>query len=199
MDSAIIATLITDRTQADVDRVLRLNRVSWIDLTPGERLDYLAGLKGAYKHTDLNRVESVARLLADLLCLYGYTAELVSKCDWSASDLQRKADLRRYLANIRTLRDAYFTLSATPEPPDDIFHITWREANAIEEILRDISQVLDYMLESFHYVGQFHTGEAIELAGFRYALRQTVGELESYTIAQLEHFTIGQIEFGTLT
>lgn len=70
---SIIDTLITDRTQADVDRVLTLSAKGWAAMTAAEREEFEAGMKGAYNATDLNRVNAAMEYLESRLVAMGYT------------------------------------------------------------------------------------------------------------------------------
>lgn len=66
-------TLITDRTQSDVDRVKYLaQRITKGTATDAERAEYLTDLKGAYNASDLNRVTSAMEYLKRLYDHYGY-------------------------------------------------------------------------------------------------------------------------------
>ncbi len=69
-----IKTLVTDRTQADVDTLrAKIQR----GLTPEELAEFLkAGDKGAYNYTDLNRVNAACVYLRDELKKYGYTVDV---------------------------------------------------------------------------------------------------------------------------
>ena len=64
--STILDTLITDRTQEDVDRASYLNglwdprALQWRG-TPQERAEWEAGPRGAYGFADMNRVVQAAR------------------------------------------------------------------------------------------------------------------------------------------
>lgn len=70
---SIIDTLITDRTQADVNRVLTLSAKGWAAMTAAEREEFAAGMKGAYNATDLNRVNAAMEYLESRLVAMGYT------------------------------------------------------------------------------------------------------------------------------
>lgn len=66
-------TLITDRTQSDVDRVKYLaQRITKGTATDAERAEYLTDLKGAYNASDLNRVTAAMLYLKRLYDHYGY-------------------------------------------------------------------------------------------------------------------------------
>ena len=67
--STIIDTLIYDRTQADVDRVFTLKTKILTEglnaLSAEELAEYMAGMKGAYNYTDMNRVGQAVAYIAD--------------------------------------------------------------------------------------------------------------------------------------
>ena len=75
----MISNLITDRTQADVSH-LRAQREKilnegWAALSEAEQMEYLAGLKGGYNATDLNRVTHAMEYLVERIRSYGYTVK----------------------------------------------------------------------------------------------------------------------------
>lgn len=70
---SIIDTLITDRTQADVNRALALSAKGWAAMTAAEREEFEARMKGSYNATDLNRVNAAMEYLDTRLKAMGYT------------------------------------------------------------------------------------------------------------------------------
>lgn len=74
-------TLITDRTQADVDRARYLNglwdprALQWRG-TPQERAEWEAGPRGAYGYADMNRVTQAAAYLIGRLEELGYSVDV---------------------------------------------------------------------------------------------------------------------------
>lgn len=62
----IIDDLITDRTQADVARVVALRAIGYDNMTAEEKAEYAAS-KGAYNYTDLNRVGNAIVYVKNLL------------------------------------------------------------------------------------------------------------------------------------
>ena len=143
--------LITDRTQADVNRVKELaakgKAGTW---TTAERAEWLAGMKGAYNYTDWNRVESAVAELASML---GVSLNTVTT--WSATDIPTEADATRYLANVRRLKTVCQGLTGTPNAPESMRRFTYVEANAIEKILTDIETVI----YSWTRCGESYCGE----------------------------------------
>lgn len=164
-----ILNLITDRTQADVDRVRYLNGLWHTDPETGavgflgtdsELEEWFAGLKGAYNATDLNRVGAAVEYVANRFAEYGYTVAVNPKKDWSVQDLPTAGSMRRYLEDVQALRDVQIVFPTTPEVPADMDGLTYTEANNIEQILKDVDQIISMMLLSFWYSGEIFCGEA---------------------------------------
>lgn len=61
-----IDTLITDRTQEDVERAIAVCSKGWDGMTQAEREAYRRGLKGAYGPTDMNRVVGMVEYINDV-------------------------------------------------------------------------------------------------------------------------------------
>lgn len=70
---SVIENLIFDRTQADVTRVdvLKAKMLSG-NATPAEKAEWLAGMKGAYNASDMNRVTLAVKVLAERMNRNGY-------------------------------------------------------------------------------------------------------------------------------
>lgn len=67
--------LIYDRTAEDVERALTLAKKAEAGtLTDAEKTEWLAGMKGCYNATDMNRVEAAVKALAAELNTAGYPA-----------------------------------------------------------------------------------------------------------------------------
>ena len=125
--------LITNRTQADVDRWATLAKKGFANMTAEEQTEWLAGMRGAYNSTDLNRVESAVRYLAEIL-----NVSVTTKTNWAVTDIPSTADMERYLENIRKLRAKNKILATTPTVPTSMNNLTYSRANDIEKILADI-------------------------------------------------------------
>lgn len=142
--------LITDRTQDDVDRVKKLAALGWGGMSSAQQAEWSAGMKGAYSHVDLNRVESAVAELAAAMGL-----ALTTKTDWTALDVPKTADMERYLGNINALRAIVPGLPDTPDTPQSMRGLTWQMANDIEQILLDI----EFALGTLNYSGELYCGE----------------------------------------
>ena len=176
--------LITDRTQADVNRANDINKkvyAAWasaaanatdysavIDpvqvaestLTDAEFAEWLAGLKGAYNYTDLNRVGSAVSQIAELIktmpseveayrkqkevyysadFLVSYNPDDVSvtpKTDWLMTDPVTPAAMTEYLRNVSNVRKLF--PEGCPTVPNSMDRLTFSKANDIEKILETV-------------------------------------------------------------
>ena len=151
--------LITDRTQFDVDRVKEMRKRGWANLTPEERSEWESGLKGAYNNSDLNRVQSAIRYLADRFADVGYFIELSGSKSWTVQDIPTRTDLENYLSDVRAIRRALTLFKTTPNVPDTMLDFNYIKANHIEQILFDVDTLLSNMIASFVYSGEFFGGE----------------------------------------
>ena len=135
---SVIDTLITDRTQEDVD----------------ERTT-----KGHYNASDLNRVAQAMNYIANIFNQRGYHVSIFAKTDWTITDIPTQSQMQQYIANINTLRSAISVFPSTPIAPSDMAGFSWQEANDIESILRDLNDLLTNMALSWYYSGDLFAGE----------------------------------------
>lgn len=156
---SVIDTLITDRTQADVDRVRTLTAL-WVTLPTGaiqwtgtaaELSEYMASLGGAYTAYDWTRVTGAMTYLAQRLQSYGYAITLLPLPVYDGTAIPPKAPTEDYLANVVTLRSVLTVLPTTPAVPPDMEGLTWQEANDIERILADIDHLLTNAAAAFRH------------------------------------------------
>lgn len=84
--------------------------------------------KGAYNYSDLNRVERAASELSDRLGL-----NLGTKIDWAMWDVPGKAEMVRFIDNIKAIRDVLASEIAII--PDSMNELTYGGANNIERLL----------------------------------------------------------------
>lgn len=153
---SVIDTLITDRTQADVNRAkaLKAKILSGATLTVEEEAEYLAGLKGAYNYTDRNRVGTAVLYLQttlnDLwttidayLAAYGVAPDneftptwpvlsLSVKTDWATTDVLTPALMATYLDNVDTVTGC---IVIDRNLPASMKGLTYAGANEIERCL----------------------------------------------------------------
>lgn len=154
-----ILNLITDRTQADVDRVRYLSAKGWDGMTEEEKAEWRTSLKGAYNASDLNRVGAAVNYLAGRFTAYGYGVDVAPKLDWTVTDIPIRSSMDRYLSDVRELRDQFAVMQSTPPVPEDMEGLTYREANNIEQILVDLDFLLTNISAGWYYSGEVYSGE----------------------------------------
>lgn len=153
--------LITDRTAQDLDRVKILAEKAWQDMTEEERAEWLSPMKGAYNYTDFNRVGVALNYVRDRLIETGYLSAGVfeAKVNWSVSDIVTETDLRGYLRDVSTIREALARYDTTPAVPEYSGSLNYIEANNIEKILLDVDALITNMISILLYSNDFYAGE----------------------------------------
>lgn len=139
------STLVTDRSQADVEALRALLQKPMSEWTEAEKAEFnLASSKGAYNASDLNRVTACMDNLNDRLTALGYQTGYspVDPYTWYESDVPTSSLLSAYLANVGNLKSTLTLPTGTPAVPDDMEGLTQTEANNIEKILEIINEYL---------------------------------------------------------
>lgn len=121
---SIIGTLVTDRTQADVDA---------------------RNGKGTYNAADLNRVGAAVEHLSVLLSELGHLVPVTPKTDWAETDYPSPTQMAAYLADLETVRSKLTMLATTPKTPGSMDSLTFAKANDIEQILLDVDTVISVL------------------------------------------------------
>ena len=153
--------LITDRVQADVNAIKALTEAIKAGTATEEQVSsYLNEIhKGAYTYRDLNRVEKAVLYVARRLIEFGYMAHLPHTEIWSVTDKPNEQDFARYFGNVKMLRDAITVWESTPEAPNSATGFDVNKANALEQILVDIDQILYHIADSWFYSGDIYLAE----------------------------------------
>lgn len=143
---SIMDTLITDRTQSDVDA----------------RND-----KGTYNASDLNRVGHAMNYLADRLKSEGYDPHISPKTGWKDDEWVDSSAQSVYLNDLYELRKQFSMMESTPEVPPRLLAtgintndgLTYTWANDIEKILEDVDYLLTKSIQSRFFSGDLFSGE----------------------------------------
>lgn len=143
---SIIDTLITDRTQDDVD----------------ER-----NAKGTYNASDLNRVGLAMNYVAERLKSAGYDPHISPKTDWKDDEWVDLTAQAVYLGDLSELRKQFAMMESTPEVPPRLLAtgintndgLTYTWANDIEKILEDIDRLLANASQAWFYSGDIYASE----------------------------------------
>lgn len=157
-----VIRLITDRTQQDVANIQALlGRSDW---TEAERAEFnRASARGAYNHTDLNRVTAAVEYISGQLVSRGYLDPYYpiylaeGRTEWQGADIGNRTQTKTYVDNVSRIRDT-IPLEA-PEAPEDLRGLTFQEANDIEEILVSADELFDRMDKSCFMAGEIMCGE----------------------------------------
>lgn len=150
--------LITDRTKADVYRVIDLAAKGIEGMTEDELAEFLAGMKGAYNATDLNRVESAVQYVAQRLTIAGLHPVLETTL-WDRKEFPVREEMERYLGNIRKLRSLLPMAADVPAAPEDMDRLTHEEANNIEKILLAVDAAITNISLAWLYSSEVYAGE----------------------------------------
>lgn len=156
---SIIDTLITDRTESDVTYAAQLAQKGWAAMSAAERTAWIAGLKGSYNATDLNRVGAAVAYVATELSDIGYAVSVNPKTDWVISDIPTLAQMTAYLNDIDAIRSALSVPSGIPSVPDSMAQLNYTKANHIERILVEIDQLVQNIIASFVPCGLPYCGQ----------------------------------------
>ena len=149
----IIVTLVTDRTQADVERVKALAAKGFAAMTAAEQAEWLTGMKGAYNASDLNRVGTALNYLAGRLGpICGKIITWTAKTDWDVTDIATASQAETYRQQIQDIRDALAYPAGTPDAPQ-LGRLTYTDANDIERILALCEDLIVNVAKSFRHTG----------------------------------------------
>lgn len=151
--STIIDTLVTDRTQADAERVKELAAKGFAAMTAAEQAEWLTGVKGAYNAADLNRVGTALNYLAGRLgTICGRSITWTAKTDWAVTDIITASQAAEYRQQIQNIRDALTYPAGTPDAPE-LGRLTYTGANDIERILTLCEELIVNVAKSFRHTG----------------------------------------------
>lgn len=151
--STVIDTLITDRTEADVERARGLAAKGFSAMTADERAEWLTGMKGAYNASDLNRVGTALNYLTarlDTIC--GRSITWTAKTDWAVTDIATASQAAEYRQQIQDIRDVLAYPAGTPDAPE-LPRLTYTGANDIERILVLCEELIVNVAKSFRHTG----------------------------------------------
>ena len=152
---------ITDRSLSDVEDVKVLAEAIKAGTATEEQIrQYLdVNHKGAYTYRDMNRVEDAVHYVATRLYEYGYLRTFPPIRQWTVADKPNQQDFQRYFGNVAMIRRAIAVWANTPEVPDSMVGFDVNKANALEQILVDVDQILNYMQDAWFFAGDLYLGE----------------------------------------
>lgn len=137
----IMKTLVTDRTQEDVNYAERLYQKLWSDFTEQEKADFEAGLKGSYKASDLNRAGTALITIRDRLRTHGIDVPAEVREDYDSDEVLDKDVMDAYIESANAVYDA--VEQSAPRPPVGINDLDFEGANNIEKTIIAVDDVLE--------------------------------------------------------
>ena len=157
----MLENLITDRVLSDVEEVKALAEAIKAGTATEEQVrQYLdVNHKGAYTYRDMNRVEDAVYYVASRLKEYGYLHALPPVRQWAIEDKPNQQDFQRYFGNVAMIRQAIAVWASTPAAPDSVVGFDANEANALERILVDVDQILNYIKDAWFFSGDLYSAE----------------------------------------
>ena len=157
----MLENLITDRTLADVEAVKRLAETIKNGTATAEQVHTYLNVhqKGAYTCEDLNRVEAAVAYVVNRLNTFGYRLAIYPMETWSVDGKPNAAYFTQYFWNVAQIRDAITVWKHTPHAPDSIANFDVTKANALEQILVDVEQILNHIQAAWFFVGDIYFGE----------------------------------------
>ena len=123
-------------------------------------LDDVYDLKGCLNLADLNRIEGNIAYITEVMESNLYFPDIRGRV-WTSSDIPNEDDMKRIIANTRSLISEYYKHYSSPELP--VTMLSYRDINAIEENLYLLKQLLDIMQSSFKKSGTIKCGSTMFL------------------------------------
>lgn len=129
-----------------------------------EPLNYNHKPKDYYNFTDLNRVDDWTKYVHDKLYKLGYNAPISARAAWEYGDYPTVGEMARIRNNIDSLRNNFFSppewRELKPVYRDDGREtINAQQVNAQEWDLQILNDMIDTMVASFPYAGEWNAGE----------------------------------------
>jgi hypothetical protein len=151
--------MIIDRSPGDTQRWKELQAKGFAAMSAEERTEWLTPMKGSYNYTDMNRVETAVQYVAERLRAAGFVIDPIVKTTWKVSEIPSRTDMVRYYNNVAELREIIPVYPTTPEAPTVEQKLSYQEANALEQILVDVDELLTKIQQAWFYSGEIYLGE----------------------------------------
>lgn len=148
--------MIYNRTISDVRYAeeIRRNKVQkGIALTDAEKS---ALERGTLSLSTINRIELKQEELANILNDMGYTVQCVNHI-WDDAGIFKESDFGRVVDNNAKLRKAFYVYKNTPADAVPIYR--YDQINALEHILHDLEEMINYTKSHYRRCGKYRCGE----------------------------------------
>lgn len=153
----IIDTLITDRTADDVEEWNALRQLGLPGMAEEQLAMWNAGMKGAYKASDFNRVSEAYNYLASIMQTLGLISSYTPlKTTWEVGETPLVEQRAAYINGIAQLKNAVLAIGNLPSSLDAL---TYTDANNIETVLINVYRRIQEMDSSIPHSGEWFSGE----------------------------------------
>lgn len=106
-----------------------------------------------YNISDLNRVETAVKAIAEYMGLIGYTVTISTKStgDWTIKHYPTDVQMARYLKNLVSIRNQLNKKKLNL--PQSMTMLNYEDANDIEKLLKRLNDTLMSVITSYRYTG----------------------------------------------
>ena len=148
--------MIFDRTADDVENAKKIisEKVQKFETLTAEETETLE--RGTVTIYTLNRVENKQQELYQALNGMGYYNNLVETKTWTYSQVFDEDDLKRIVNNNVKLRKSFYALSTSPR--NAIAKYRFDEFNALEKVLNDVSENIEFTVNNYVECGSIECG-----------------------------------------
>lgn len=148
--------MVYNRTQTDVHEAKiaaqKIRKFESLTETEKQSIE-----RGTMSIGAINRIESKQREIATQLLEMGYYGHNTLNKTWMLTDIFTAKDFNRIVDNNIVLRNAFHALAESPS--NAVAKCHYAELNALEKILLDISQNIEYTISRYKICGTFNCGE----------------------------------------
>lgn len=116
-----------------------------------------ATLKGQYNVSDINRVESWCKFLADSLNDVGYNINITTKTNWNQTNMRTAVEMERVRTNIKKIMQGYYYITNIVQNAE---YFDYLKANNFEKILFEIWNMMLGMRGWYVYGGVANGGQS---------------------------------------
>lgn len=149
-------TAITDRTQADVDKLKALFKKGLAGMTTAEKALINSGHKGGFGWADYNRIGSAIQELAGLLNNLGYAVAVTARDDWAEGESPNATARAALLVDLNALKNKLYGTFLLPAMWE---YLTFEDANNAERLLLQIEKNIYAIGASYVFCGEAYAGE----------------------------------------
>lgn len=148
--------MIYDRTISDVNSAKKIIKEKVQNNLILSEIDIKTLERGTITIHTINRIENKQAEIKAKMDEMGYFNTHITNKTWTYNDIFTETDFQRIVDNNLSLRKAFYASSYSPK--DAIAKYHYEEINALEKILFDISENIEYTISKYQRCGTFNCG-----------------------------------------